>query len=82
MNFNIFKKKVVVKSFAEQLADVKNIFQSSYNQAIALNKSISDDTAAKRIEIQNIESQIEFNSKIAADNEKYISKLGELLSEV
>ncbi len=80
MNFNIFKKKVVVKSFAEQLADVKNIFQSSYNQAIALNKSISDDTAAKRIEIQNIESQIEFNSKIAADNEKYISKLGELLS--
>ncbi len=58
MNFNIFKKKVVVKSFAEQLADVKNIFQSSYNQAIALNKSISDDTAAKRIEIQNIESQI------------------------
>ncbi len=56
MNFNIFKKKVVVKSFAEQLADVKNIFQSSYNQAIALNKSISDDTAAKRIEIQNIES--------------------------
>ena len=80
MNFNIFKKKVIVKSFAEQLADVKNIFQSSYNQAIALNKSISDDTAAKRIEIQNIESQIEFNSKIAADNEKYISKLGELLS--
>lgn len=80
MNFNIFKKKVVVKSFAEQLADVKNIFQSSYNQAIALNKSISDDTAAKRIEIQNIEPQIEFNSKIAADNEKYISKLGELLS--
>lgn len=80
MNFNIFKKKVVVKSFAEQLADVKNIFQSSYNQAIALNKSISDDTAAKRIEIQNIESQIEFNSKIAADNEKYISKLGEPLS--
>ena len=80
MNFNIFKKKIVVKSFAEQLADVKNIFQSSYNQAIALNKSISDDTAAKRIEIQNIESQIEFNSKIAADNEKYISKLGELLS--
>lgn len=56
MNFNIFKKKVVVKSFAEQPADVKNIFQSSYNQAIALNKSISDDTAAKRIEIQNIES--------------------------
>lgn len=80
MNFNIFKKKVVVKSFAEQLADVKNIFQSSYNQAIALNKSISDDTAAKRIEIQNIEPQIEFNSKIEADNEKYISKLGELLS--
>ena len=80
MNCNSFKKKVVVKSFAEQLADVKNIFQSSYNQAIALNKSISDDTAAKRIEIQNIESQIEFNSKIAADNEKYISKLGELLS--
>lgn len=80
MNFNIFKKKVVVELFAEQLADVKNIFQSSYNQAIALNKSISDDTAAKRIEIQNIESQIEFNSKIAADNEKYISKLGEPLS--
>lgn len=39
---NIFGKKAV-KSFAEQLAEVKNIFKTSYDQAIALNAAIAED---------------------------------------
>ena len=38
---NIFGKKAV-KSFAEQLAEVKNIFKTSYDQAIALNAAIAE----------------------------------------
>ena len=39
---NIFGKKEV-RSFAEQLAEVKNIFKTSYDQAIALNAAIAED---------------------------------------
>lgn len=41
---NIFGKKAV-KSFAEQLAEVKNIFKTSYDQAIALNAAIAEDNS-------------------------------------
>lgn len=35
------------KSFAEQLAAVKSIFKSSYEQAIQLNSEIAEDTKVK-----------------------------------
>lgn len=34
---SIFGSKKQIKSFAEQLAEVKNIFKTSYDQAMALN---------------------------------------------
>lgn len=43
---NIFGKKEV-RSFAEQLAEVKNIFKTSYDQAIALNAAIAEDIKVK-----------------------------------
>lgn len=51
MNFsNIFGSKKV-KSFAEQLAEVKNVFRTSYDQAIALNSAIAEDIKVKQNEI-------------------------------
>ena len=52
MNFsNIFGSKKV-KSFAEQLAEVKNVFRTSYDQAIALNSAIAEDIKVKQNEIK------------------------------
>lgn len=45
---NIFGKKAV-KSFAEQLAEVKNIFKTSYDQAIALNAAIAEDIKVNKM---------------------------------
>lgn len=76
---NIFGKKEV-RSFAEQLAEVKNIFKTSYDQAIALNAAIAEDIKVKQNEIASIQTQIDFNSQVAEDNSKYIAKLKELIS--
>lgn len=79
--FNIFnKKQKETKSFAEQLAEVKNVFRTSYDQAIALNSAIAEDTKIKNNEIVSIQTQIDFNTKVAEDNGKYIAKLKELIS--
>ena len=80
MNFsNIFGSKKG-KSFAEQLAEVKNVFRTSYDQAIALNSAIAEDIKVKQNEIASIQTQIEFNQQVADDNSKYISKLKDLIS--
>lgn len=71
---SIFGNKKQVKSFAEQLAEVKNIFKTSYDQAIA------EDIKVKQNEIASIQTQIEFNQQVAEDNSKYISKLKDLIS--
>ena len=76
---NIFGKKEV-RSFAEQLAEVKNIFKTSYDRAIALNAAIAEDIKVKQNEIASIQTQIDFNSQVAEDNSKYIAKLKELIS--
>lgn len=39
---SIFGSKKQIKSFAEQLAEVKNIFKTSYDQAMALNAAMLD----------------------------------------
>lgn len=67
------------KSFAEQLAAVKSIFKSSYEQAIQLNSEIAEDTKVKQNEIAAIQTKIDFNTKIAEDNTRYIDKLKELI---
>lgn len=69
-----------IKSFAEQLAEVKNIFKTSYDQAMALNAAIAEDIKVKQNEIVSIQTQIEFNQQVAEDNSKYISKLKDLIS--
>lgn len=80
MNFsNIFGGKKSKKSFAEQLAEVKNIFRTSYDQAMALNSAITEDIKVKQNEIAFIQTQIEFNQQIADDNSEYISKLKNLI---
>ena len=71
---NIFNGKKS-KSFAEQLAAVK----SSYEQAIQLNSEIAEDTKVKQNEIAAIQTKIDFNTKIAEDNTRYIDKLKELI---
>lgn len=73
---SIFGNKKQIKSLAEQLAEVKNIFKTSYDQAMALNAAIAD----KQNEIVSIQTQIEFNQQVAEDNSKYISKLKDLIS--
>ena len=67
------------KSFAEQLAAVKSIFKSSYEQAIQLNSEIAEDTKVKQNEIAAIQTKIDFNTKIAEDNTRYINKLKGLI---
>lgn len=75
---SIFNRKKS-KSFAEQLAAVKSIFKSSYEQAIQLNSEITEDTKVKQNEIAAIQTKIDFNTKIAEDNTRYINKLKELI---
>ena len=77
---SIFGSKNKNKSFAEQLAEVKNIFKTSYDQAMALNAAIAEDIKVKQNEIVSIQTQIEFNQQVAEDNSKYISKLKDLIS--
>ena len=45
---SIFGNKKQIKSFAEQLAEVKNIFKTSYDQAMALNVAIAEDIKVKQ----------------------------------
>lgn len=68
---SIFGSKKQIKSFAEQLAEVKNIFKTSYDQAMALNAAIAEDIKVKQNEIVSIQTQIEFNQQVAEDNSKY-----------
>lgn len=75
-----FGNKKQIKSFAEQLAEVKNIFKTSYDQAMALDAAIAEDIKVKQNEIVSIQTQIEFNRQVAKDNSKYISKLKDLIS--
>ena len=75
---NIFNGKKS-KAFAEQLAAVKSIFKSSYEQAIQLNSEIAEDTKVKQNEIAAIQTKIDFNTKIAEDNTRYIDKPKELI---
>lgn len=77
---SIFGSKKQIKSFAEQLAEVKNIFKTSYDKAMALNAAIAEDIKVKQNEIVSIQTQIEFNQQVAEDNSKYISKLKDLIS--
>lgn len=77
---SIFGSKKQIKSFAEQLAEVKNIFKTSYDQAMALNAATAEDIKVKQNEIVSIQTQIEFNQQVAEDNSKYISKLKDLIS--
>lgn len=77
---SIFGSKKQIKSFAEQLAEVKNIFKTSYDPAMALNAAIAEDIKVKQNEIVSIQTQIEFNQQVAEDNSKYISKLKDLIS--
>lgn len=49
---SIFGSKKQIKSFAEQLAEVKNIFKTSYDQA--LNAAIAEDIKVKQNEIASI----------------------------
>lgn len=65
---SIFGNKKQIKSFAEQLAEVKNIFKTSYDQAMALNAAIAEDIKVKQNEIASIQTQIEFNQQVAEDN--------------
>lgn len=65
---SIFGSKKQIKSFAEQLAEVKNIFKTSYDQAMALNAAIAEDIKVKQNEIVSIQTQIEFNQQVAEDN--------------
>lgn len=60
--------------------EVKNIFKTSYDQAMALNAAIAEDIKVKQNEIVSIQTQIEFNQQVAEDNSKYISKLKDLIS--
>lgn len=80
LDSSFFGNKKQIKSFAEQLAEVKNIFKTSYDQAMALNAAIAEDIKVKQNEIASIQTQIEFNQQVAEDNSKYISKLKDLIS--
>ena len=80
LKLGIIDEKYVRESDAEQLAEVKNIFKTSYDQAMALNAAIAEDIKVKQNEIVSIQTQIEFNQQVAEDNSKYISKLKDLIS--
>lgn len=79
-NLNTKDGGIIYVLFAEQLAEVKNVFRTSYDQAIALNSAIAEDIKVKQNEIASIQTQIEFNQQVADDNSKYISKLKDLIS--
>lgn len=68
----------MIHNITEQLAEVKNVFRTSYDQA--LNSAIAEDIKVKQNEIASIQTQIEFNQQVADDNSKYISKLKDLIS--
>ena len=77
---SIFGNKKQIKSFAEQLAEVKNIFKTSYDQAMALNAAIAEDIKVKQNEIVSIQTKIVMIDLVAEDNSMYISKLKDLIS--
>ena len=78
----LFKKKksVPVKSFSEKLSDIKGIFKSAYEGAIELNNEITEDNKVKKIEIEAIQAQIDFNNKVLEDGTRFVGKLKDLLA--
>lgn len=60
---SIFGSKKQIKSFAEQLAEVKNIFKTSYDQAMALNAAIAEDIKVKQNEMFLSKLKLSLTSK-------------------
>ena len=60
---SIFGSKKQIKSFAEQLAEVKNIFKTSYDQAMALNAAIAEDIKVKQMRLFLSKLKLSLTSK-------------------
>lgn len=75
------KKKEVVKiaTFADQLSSIKQVFKDAYDGASALNDAILLDNKNKEVEINTIQSKIDFNNKVLKESSSFIDKLGEIL---
>lgn len=60
---SIFGNKKQIKSFAEQLAEVKNIFKTSYDQAMALNAAIAEDIKVNKMRLFLSKLKLSLTSK-------------------
>lgn len=60
---SIFGSKKQIKSFAEQLAEVKNIFKTSYDQAMALNAAIAETLKLNKMRLLLSKLKLSLTSK-------------------
>lgn len=76
----IFNKTNVAKAtFAERLSSVKDIFQTAYNQASALNDEMQKEIETKQSQIESINAQIKEISITQEETKGFMSNLEKLI---
>lgn len=72
--FNNNTKKPVT-SFADQLANIKEVFRSAYSRAEALNKELDADITRKTSQIETLTNQLNDTKNTQAETQKFIKNL-------
>ena len=75
----IFTKNETVttvgKSFAEQLAAIKESFRTAYNKAGALNQKIEDDMIATTAQIEVLQMKLNESAEAKVNTEEFMKNL-------
>ena len=72
----IFSNITVAKAtFAERLNSVKDMFQTAYNQASALNDEMQKEIETKQSQIESINAQIKEISITQEETKRFMSNL-------
>lgn len=70
--------KVVKKSFAEQLADVKSVFKKAYEDAAGVATQCDTHIKKKQATIKEIETEISITQKVKDEASAFMAKLKDL----
>lgn len=77
--FKVSNSQNTKKSFADQLNDVKSVFQKAFNDASSLSEQCKEHVQKKQVEIKEIETEILATNKVKSDAESFMNKLKDLI---
>ena len=71
-------QKVVKKTFADQLADVKSVFKKAFEDASNVVSQCESHIQKRKTDIQEIEADINTTKKVQDEASAFMSKLKDL----